>query len=63
MRYSGGFFAAIVLGLLLAVPAQAQVTTADLVGRVTDSSGGVLPGATVTRHQRGHARRAGRDDR
>ena len=39
---------AVALGLLLAVPVHAQVTTADLVGRVTDTSGGVLPGATVT---------------
>lgn len=37
---------AICLGL--AVPALAQVTTADLVGRVTDASGGALPGVTVT---------------
>ena len=29
-------------------PARAQVTTADVVGRVTDTSGGALPGATVT---------------
>lgn len=28
--------------------ARAQVTTADVVGRVTDTSGGALPGATVT---------------
>ena len=28
--------------------ALAQGTTADIVGRVTDTSGGVLPGATVT---------------
>ncbi len=39
---------AVALGLLLAAPVRAQVTTADLVGRVTDTSGGVLPGATVT---------------
>ena len=30
-----------------AAPA-AQVTTADIVGRITDTTGGVLPGATVT---------------
>ena len=34
--------------LLLSAPAFAQATTADLVGRVTDGSGAVLPGATVT---------------
>src|SRR5512134_2328656 len=34
--------------LLCVAPAEAQVTTADVVGRVTDSSGGALPGATVT---------------
>ena len=37
------------LGWLLCVPpAEAQVTSADVVGRVTDTSGGTLPGATVT---------------
>ena len=34
--------------VLFAAAASAQVTTADLVGRVTDASGGVLPGVTVT---------------
>jgi len=33
----------------------AQVTTADLVGRVTDTSGAVLPGVTVTVTQTGTA--------
>ena len=39
-----------VLVAILAIPtaAAAQVTTADIVGRVADSSGAVLPGATVT---------------
>ena len=41
--------ALIVLLLALAAPASldAQITTADIVGRVTDAAGGVLPGATV----------------
>src|SRR5262245_39500553 len=34
--------------LLLPTLVYAQVTTADIVGRVTDSTGAVLPGATVT---------------
>lgn len=34
--------------LLLPVLAAAQVTTGDIVGRVTDTTGAVLPGATVT---------------
>src|SRR4030095_13540761 len=43
---SVGAFAAILL--LAAMPARAQLATAELNGRVTDSSGAVLPGATVT---------------
>ena len=34
--------------LLLATSAGAQITTGDVVGRVTDQSGAVLPGATIT---------------
>lgn len=34
--------------LCCAVAAVAQVTTADVVGRVTDTSGAILPGVTVT---------------
>jgi hypothetical protein len=37
-----------VLGLFMTVPAFAQLSTAQLDGRVTDTSGGVLPGVTVT---------------
>ena len=33
---------------LLALPASAQISTAQLSGKVTDTSNGVLPGATVT---------------
>jgi carboxypeptidase family protein len=40
--------AAVLLILLLATIASAQVTTGDIVGRVTDESGAVLPGATIT---------------
>ena len=36
------------LCLWLPTAAAGQVTSADIVGRVTDSTGGVLPGATVT---------------
>src|ERR1044071_10167599 len=39
-------FASIVF--LAAAPARAQRATAELNGRVTDESGAVLPGATVT---------------
>src|SRR5258705_13551398 len=40
--------AAVAVCLLLHTAATAQVTTADIVGRVTDASGAVLPGVTVT---------------
>jgi hypothetical protein len=38
----------VTLSLSLPAPVSAQVTTADIVGRVTDTSSAVLPGATVT---------------
>jgi len=40
--------AAAALALMLHTAAFAQVTTADIVGRITDASGAVLPGVTVT---------------
>jgi len=40
--------AAVAVFLTLHTAALAQVTTADIVGRVTDASGAVLPGVTVT---------------
>lgn len=47
-RVRCAFAAAAVTFLVLPTTAAAQVTTADIVGRVTDSSGAVLPGAVVT---------------
>src|SRR5262249_60337103 len=41
------FFLIIVLVLAFSLYAAAQVTTADVVGRVTDTSGAVLPGVMV----------------
>ena len=40
-----------VVSVLLSAPAWAQLSTAELNGRVTDSSGAVLPGVTVTATQ------------
>ncbi|MBL8144299.1 MAG: carboxypeptidase regulatory-like domain-containing protein, partial [Acidobacteria bacterium] len=47
------FTGMVVLGVLLAFATQAaaQIDTASIVGTVTDQSGGVLPGVTVTATQ------------
>ena len=34
--------------LMYAVPTNAQVTTAEILGTVTDSTGAIIPGAEVT---------------
>jgi hypothetical protein len=39
---------AVVVAASLALPSLASAQTAEIVGRVTDNTGGVLPGATVT---------------
>jgi outer membrane receptor protein involved in Fe transport len=39
---------AVLMVCLLASVASAQLTTANIIGTITDSSGGALPGATVT---------------
>ena len=44
-------YAGLLAALLTAAPARAQLSTAEINGRVTDSSGAVLPGATVTMTQ------------
>ena len=36
------------LSVILSSPAAAQGTAASIIGRVTDQSGAVLPGVTVT---------------
>jgi len=49
--------ARVIFLMILSIPpaALAQVTTADIVGRVTDASGGTLPGVTVTIEHAGTA--------
>jgi len=44
------WFACVVVASLLALPSAVagQITTADIVGRVTDATGAVLPGVTIT---------------
>src|SRR5712671_2337964 len=42
------YVSAAILCVAMPAAAAAQVTTADIVGRVVDASGGVLPGVTVT---------------
>ena len=42
------FVCTVLAAASLALPSLASAQTADIVGRVTDNSGGVLPGATVT---------------
>ena len=41
------------LGLFLSVPSSAQVSGGSITGTVTDSTGAVIPGATVTIVNRG----------
>ena len=39
--------------IVLTLPVNAQVTTGDITGRVTDTQGRVVPGATVTATHKG----------
>ena len=48
MRSARWLLGVLALTLVLPALAPAQGTTADIVGRVTDNTGAVLPGATVT---------------
>ena len=41
-------FAFLLSALSFSLPASAQLTTADILGTITDSSGAAIPGATVT---------------
>ena len=47
-RVISGALLAVTAVILCTTSVVAQVTTADLVGRVTDNTGAVLPGATIT---------------
>ena len=48
MDFRGLATAAIICALLPATPLHAQVATGTILGNVTDTSGGAVPGATVT---------------
>ena len=41
-------FIGVLLALGLAMPAAAQRTTGEIIGKIVDESGSVLPGVTVT---------------
>lgn len=47
-------FAASLLALAVAMPAAAQRTTGEIIGKIVDESGSVLPGVTVTLRGAGH---------
>ena len=47
-RFLSGCAAAVLATLLFATPATAQVTTADITGRVVDQNGAAVANATVT---------------
>src|SRR5271166_3921855 len=47
VRIKAATFAALFLGILT-VSVSAQLTTADVLGTITDSTGAVVPGATAT---------------
>ena len=48
MRKFSPALSIIVCSLLLSMPATGQTTTGSIVGTVADTSGGAIPGATVT---------------
>ena len=48
MRHTSDLLLAVGLVAVLATPAAAQRTTGDITGTITDATGGVLPGVTVT---------------
>ena len=50
-RFLGNVLVGALIILLTASAASAQLSTAELSGRVTDTSGAVLPGVTVTMTQ------------
>src|SRR5438128_4098538 len=47
------FAVAFTIGVLLIIPVRAQVNTGDITGRVTDTQGRVVAGATVTATNKG----------
>jgi hypothetical protein len=45
---SGRLFLGVLVLAFLPLPALAQVTTADVVGTITDTTGALLPGVTIS---------------
>lgn len=62
LRHVAGMLVLLTISLAVPLPASAQITTATLVGTITDSGGAAIPNASVTAEHRNRAK-ADRYDR